>query len=1005
MKVLLQVSDSAPAVGEAVEVRIDPGAAARVEITDGRGLVVRSRNRGAAASFMVTPHTPLVRIRAVAPGWEPAEAEIRPRVEYGVMPNSIFESLVMAVAVQAEPADPPHRLGPRLRRDVDLSGEWAYAPDPEDRGEELGFASEALENADWKRMPVPSNFGRQDPELEDAYHPVWFRTRFIVPESVPDRRMFLYFEGVDYLAKVYLNGEPLDFGGEHEGYCNPFRFDISERVRPGDNLIAVRVQNPWDYGMESAQAQGNVGACEKIWAKGILNYHDTRPGSINLTDRDAQSRGTGGIFRPVSLRTTGEVSLDWVRLAPRLEASFSRGRVRARAILFNHAPEPREVVLAARAAGQGFEADHRIAVRATVPPGAGQVELELEVPRPRLWWPASHPELGRPELYELTVEVHGPDAILDQRTERFGFRDVRMREDGEEPWIWRLNGTRLFLRGANLIPTIYMGEVDRDFFERDLELMARANLDSLILLDHHQPELFYQICDERGVPVLQEFTLVWEYSAAHHERPCGDPALTSNVEVLRRILAESLLYLGNHPSVIWWSLHDEPMFTFGFNVEDGLQIPDTVFRQGDRMPLFLDRSGNRDLDAALFEVARRVETERPLHKTGNEGTESTMYYGWYTGLYTDLWGVDFPFPIEYGTEAVPFKAEAFIREHGEDLWPVTSEAAGRAWMYRCLQLPNLSSHIGRTTDYRSLADWAFSSQLYQALVLKYNIEYLRSRRYASTGSSYYFLFSSWWPSVTWGSMDDDRRPMVGYRWAAAANQPVLPFVPHQEALFAGGAQIELPVLVVNDLHRQLSGLRLGYRLVERADGFLIRADPDGFEEGFQDPFWYPKELREGLAVAGGPFDEIAELLSGETELDVAPDSLQQATRVAVTLPAADLLRARHLRLELALLDHEGRPVASNWHDLAVVRDPASFRPAAGISPLPRFTLELRGLPGIEVTVRRCFALEEPAHSSRLDAGGMARLEGLVPGVYRVEAEGFAEEVILDEPRVVELPAG
>ena len=52
----------------------------------------------------------------------------------------------------------------------------------------------------------------------------------------------------------------------------------------------------------------------------------------------------------------------------------------------------------------------------------------------------------------------GPALVLESLSQDHGYVS-----DGEEPWVWRLNGTRLFLRGANLIPTIYMGEVERAF--------------------------------------------------------------------------------------------------------------------------------------------------------------------------------------------------------------------------------------------------------------------------------------------------------------------------------------------------------------------------------------------------------------------------------------------------------------------------------------------------------------------------------------------------------------
>ncbi|NOZ86022.1 MAG: hypothetical protein GXP49_07125 [Deltaproteobacteria bacterium] len=1003
MKTLLKSDSSTYVPGQSIGFAVSPGAAAQVQVADGKGILKRTGFDGTWAKFILTPHSPLVRIFAKAAGFEASELVVRAVADFSVMPNSLFESLAIAQNLETMPCAFPNRLGPRARKCIDLSGKWAISPDPDDKGESLGFHSMDIDDSSWKRLNVPGNYGRQDPALKNVFYPVWYRRRFTMDKLDPNQRAYLLFHGIDYFAKVYLNSNTLDNAGEHEGYFNPFSFDVTNKLRPGENVLSVRVQNPWDYAMESAQKHGYLPACEKIWIKGILNYHDTRPGSINLGAKEAQSLGTGGIVQPVEMIITGEVSIEWLRIRPLVADDFSKGKLVIGAYLFNHTMKTMDVTLAIRLSGVGFEHFSQKALRLSVPPGPWSANVVLEVPSPRLWWPASHPELGKPSLYKLQVEVHGHDRIMDQASEKIGFRKIELKKHGRA-MVWKVNGKRMFIRGANLIPTIYIAESGHSLHQRLLQSVIESNLDGIIVLDHLQPRSFYRLCDEMGILVFQEFTLVWEYSVANHKRACGDPGLTNNMSVMKRMLAEALLLYESHPSILWWSLHDEPFFTFNVPLDTGRKVPDIIFDSTDQMPILMDGTGNKELDQELYETAVSIERSRPIQKTGNEGTESTVYYGWYNGSYTDIFGAKFPLPIEYGAQAVPFKAEEFILEHGAKMWPVTNDDAARAWMYRCLQLPYLSARIGRTSDYSCFGDWAFASQMYQALVLKYNIEYLRARRYAPTGSSHYFLLNSYWPSVTWATMDDDGRSMPGYRWAATANQPILAFVPHRHAVMNPKVADDIPVLLINDLHREIKDALLIYTVKEKSSGFLLRSDPSSFAEGFKDLFWNPKSLKNEIIVLGGGFEDRRQVFKGKLELDIEPDSIRQVCRLNMRNGKSDLQSPMYVHIDLDVLDAAGNLLSHNWHDFLIINDENEFlHNEPGISPIPRFDLDIESTPGGEIELQRRFG----APISRAASPGensLVHFSGLEPGVYAVKTPDVSWEVTVDRSKKIIMPA-
>jgi beta-mannosidase len=926
--------------------RVGPDSAAQVtpKLVSGKGQFGETSMKKEGAVFSFRPFSQYCVIEVGGTGvMDPPRVEVRADTSISVMPNSVFEGVVMAGEAPSEASDsvvPETAAG--VRTALELGGAWKYRADisADTAFGDANFFRPEFDDSEWAAMKVPSNFVLEDKSLQDFYGPVWFRRRFKLDQKTraAQKRFKLRFEGVDYFARVYLNGMLL---GSHEGYFNPFEFDITERLADGENLLAVRVVNPNDDGIASADQEGNVSACEKVWIKGILSYHDTRPGSIELSAKDCQTQGTGGIVGAVKIVGHGPATIDWVRVDIAIEGEDAARTavVTARHFCFNHGNDEFAAVLGAAATGEGFDQKAFAARAVKLPPGPSYVDIEIRIADPRLWWPWSHPELGRPDLYNLRSALFAPGAatVSDSVSTTFGVRTIAMSETGERAWLWSLNGKRIFFRGTNVIPTIWLSRMDEGSAKRDISLLKKAHLDGMIVLDHHQPPVFYQAADREGMPVFQEFTLVWEYSVARHLRDNGDPALLSNVEVMKRMLAEALMLYHNHPSILWWSLHDEPFFTFGQFDAGESEIPDEPFAPGQKMRLLMDRSFNRGLDAALAGVAAAFDPRRPWHASGNEGTNSTQYWGWYNGVHTDATSRKEPFPIEFGAQAVPYSAEEFmLRRHGKEIWPPADEAAYRRWMFHCLQYPYLSAHIGRTSRYKEFAHWAFASQIHQAAVVKYNIERFRANRYNPTGSEFYFLFSSWWPSITWGTLDHNREPTTAYRWLCDFNNPVAVIADPGKGVLPGG-RVEVPVCLVNDLHTPVQAV-LEWSVRETAGSFVLRTEPDGVNEGFSNPLWN-KEFPDEVIVLDKCGATLRTAASGQATFDVGPDLVSLPKPVAFDLPQFEGT-PRHFSLELDLRDPQGKPLARNAYQFCVAGPDPKAVFAPGLSPAPAFKLSV-----------------------------------------------------------------
>lgn len=707
-----------------------------------------------------------------------------------VMQNSIFEPFYMARKVAARSIDPPPLEGLEFRRrEMSLNGEWRYRPDPNEAGEGEKWFSRSHE--DWDVMNVPSNYGIEDKSLQNFFNSVWFERDFEFEGDVTK----IVFEGVDYFADVWLNGRKL---GSHEGYFCPFQFYAKLK---GQNLISVRVRNPWDDGVRFRGALMGLLSFKK-YPKGILNFHDCRPGD-SIDAYDSQSMGTGGIYRPVRVISTGSVTIDCVFITPLADSKISVDYV-----LTNHGREREDFTLVSEVDGL------KKAYGLEIPHGSAWLSVEHEIQDPRLWFPWDHPELGSPELYTLRSYVIRGDECLDHRYDRFGMRKVELggkiegkgdSRAGKDAYHWRINGKRIFIRGTNIIPTEWMGYVDRDFYMRDCRMLKECNFNMVRVHAHLQPPIMYDVFDEEGMMVFQDFTLQWAYENSW-----------DFIEKCKRMMAEMIYLYYNHPCIALWCCHNEPPWALAWAISSKV-----IGRAGVKLlakiwcstlnrisPRF---SGNKVLDDELYELASTLDQTRPVHKGSGWG-DSHTYSGWYIGMYTDVTGGE-PFPTEYGAQAIPLSFKKYV--DAEKLWPPDEYT----WRYHDAQLSILRKYVGDPSDYSSFEEYAMASQIYQAMMCRYYVERHRMCKYNPTGGSLHFMFVNWWPSVAWGIVDHERNPMVAYEYIRNSNSPVL-VCAKLGAVYKSG-MLRIPVWVINDLHKDLGRCEIEWSVWEVKDPVVI----------------------------------------------------------------------------------------------------------------------------------------------------------------------------------------
>ena len=340
-----------------------------------------------------------------------------------------------------------------------------------------------------------------------------YMTSFPKPDA-EGRRVRLVFEGIDYHAHVYLNDEKI---GEHTGMYVPLKIDVTDRLRDGDNALTVVLESAPDE-------MGQIGYTSRTWTqKARFGYKwdfGTRLVNLGLYG-EAYLDVCSDPVRNVRIRYEGDGTLSVTADNPVLSASLSlRGR----------------------------------------PVAEGKTEngrLSLEVPDPELWYPNGY---GKQPLYDLTLKTAD-----DEKTFRVGLKTAEYRkpecaDPSVLPYIPVINGIPVYIKGVNMTPLDHMtGTVTRERYDRLLSVARSAGVNLIRVWGGGVIESrdFYDLCDEYGIMVWQEFI---QSSSGIDNIPSKRPEFLSLLEnTARAVLPEKR----NHVSLTFLSGGNELMDASG----------------------------------------------------------------------------------------------------------------------------------------------------------------------------------------------------------------------------------------------------------------------------------------------------------------------------------------------------------------------------------------------------------------------------------------------------------
>jgi beta-galactosidase len=451
----------------------------------------------------------------------------------------------------------------RFRERASLSGYWEYTVDSRD-----GLFPSPK---GWRVRKVPLVAYFPKGEELTAHNTFWIRRNFIVPESMKAKKIELFFEGIDYFVKLWLNGQEIFRAQNNYGDAG-FSVDITDKAKIGQiNKIMVQVT-----GIKS------------LFKKSVPNIVSLKGPFDNRVKDNILGISTG--------LTTEMYGVENIYLESKpliyIEDVFVKTSVRdkkidAEIILKNESDFPCKIRIKNSITNWKEEAIVKEFIEkpgiVLEPRSTKLVTITQSWINPQLWWPYL------PHLYTLKTCLEKEGQLIDQKDIRFGYREFWC--DG---MFYRLNGVKVRLFG--LVGDAHILTLGHKNFRNIIRKYKKNNVSWCRLFMQRIPEWAYDISDEEGMLMIggNSFYTRDARNAAMEDSRFWENARSHVLGLIRRDR--------NHPSIVAWSLANEIECLYGSSMKSNREkyktkemnhIGNLIKKIDPTRPIMYDSSGGR----------------------------------------------------------------------------------------------------------------------------------------------------------------------------------------------------------------------------------------------------------------------------------------------------------------------------------------------------------------------------------------------------------------------------
>ena len=466
------------------------------------------------------------------------------------------------------------------------------------------------------------------------FYTYWFRTEFQVPAGFDGKRIWLEPMGINYRAEIWVNGAMI---GTMAGMFRQQPFDITERVKPGQTAaLAIKVCPVDVPGTAMPKSWGAAGE----WHNGGDGWIGQNVSQLmtvgwDFTFEDGVRDRNTGIWRTVRLYATGGQQLRSPSIVSELaHPNYDTASETVSVEVWNPGTGGAECSVSGSIEGTGitFRRDKvRIERGQHLTITFSPKEYpQLVMHKPRLWWPKNK---GEQHLYTLRMQLTDSKGnLLDSISTRFGIREVvATRETPDRSKLFLVNGHPTFVRGSNWIPEAML-RTDDARMEQELAYTDQSGINLLRLWGGGiaESDRFYELCDELGIMVWQEF---WMTGDTRH--PIDEPLYLANVEA-------TMKRIRNHPSIVLYVSSNESTAVTGAEELIKSLAPDVPYQMQSECDGVHDGSPYKQVN--------------PMRHYENTASDR--------GSRVD------GFNPEYGAPTLPIAEDLREMMPSEDLWPI-----------------------------------------------------------------------------------------------------------------------------------------------------------------------------------------------------------------------------------------------------------------------------------------------------------------------------------------------
>lgn len=627
--------------------------------------------------------------------------------------------------------------------------------------------------------------------------------------------VLLRCEGLDTLAAVYINGAE---AGRADNMHRVWEFDVKDLLREGENNIAVHFASPTKFIRESYAADPADGT-----ADAMEGFPSLRKAHCMFGWDWGPRLPDAGIWRDISL-----LGVDTARIRDVLVKQFHEDG-RAALEIDTHIARLTDA-----------PAEVRVSVTApdgTVLTGVGET-CRIEVPDPRLWWPAGY---GGQPLYRVEAELVSGGTRLDVWSRRIGLRTMtvsRVKSEHGESFSHCVNGVDVFAMGMDYIPEDnLLPRVTPERTRRLLEDARAANVNTIRVWGggYYPDDYFYDICDELGLLVWQDFMFA---CAVYNLTEAFEETITAEfVDNIRR--------LRSHPSLALWCGNNEMEQFAG----SGLWIR-AMRQKSDYIKMFqyIIPKVLKAEDPQAFYWPSSPSSGGDFDEPGDPSRGDVHDWDVWHGLkpFTDYRNYLFSYVSEFGFQSFPCMEtiESFTLPEDRNIFSYIMEKHQR----NATANGRIVTYLSQNYLYPATLDkLVYASQLLQAQAMQYGVEHWRRNRGRCMGAVIWQL-NDCWPVASWAGIDYFGRWKALQYYARRFFAPVLVSC-HEEGL------VNQEDISVNTEHidpRKTARLNVSNETMEafagRIDWSLRRPDASVIEEGSfdvavpaLDALWLPEQ--------------------------------------------------------------------------------------------------------------------------------------------------------------------